>query len=325
MQNFPRPFWKNTNSWNDYFIELFHFHSQYNPVYKKYLSLIKYAENPAYFTEIPTLPVTVFKNHPVYITDTPPALYFESSSTTGSIPSKHYIAEPQWYHQSIISHFRSFFKEEKYTFLCLLPGYLERPNASLVYMMNYLIQHFGTENSGFFISDFEALKNRLEEAIENDENIFLVGVAFALLDFAEKYRVSLPQNTIVMETGGMKGRKKEWIRTELHEYLKRQFGIPKVYSEYGMTELLSQAYCNDGIRFYPPEWMRVFTTEINDVFAVNDYGVSGILNIIDAANLYSCPFIQTQDIGKVYEDGSFEVLGRLDYSELRGCNLMYTF
>lgn len=321
----PVPFWENSKDWNEYFIELYYFHREVNPVYSQYLSLIGYSNSPKHFTEIPALPITLFRNHSIYLTDTTPIFYFESSTTTNTIPSKHYIVNPEFYHKSIINHFRRHFQSDRYTFLCLLPGYLERPNASLVYMMRYLIEHLGTENSGFFIHDFEALKINIEKAIQNQENIFLIGVAFALLDFAEKYPISLPLSAVVMETGGMKGRKKEWIHTELHQYLKQQFSINTIYSEYGMTELLSQAYCRDSMRFYPPEWMRVFSTEINDMFAINPYGVTGVLNIIDAANLYSCPFIQTQDIGKVYEDGSFEVLGRLDYSELRGCNLMYAF
>lgn len=319
----PQPFWQNIQDWNSYFINLFYFHKKHNAVYSRYTDLIKYCSEPQYYTQIPSLPVALFKTHKIYLSDVSPLLHFESSTTTGSTPSRHFIVEPEYYHQSIHRHFRTFFREEKYTFLCLLPGYLERQHASLVYMMKYLIEQFGTANSGFFIHDFQALKNSLEKAIEEGENIFLTGVAFALLDFSEKYPVSLPHSSVVMETGGMKGRKKEWIRTELHEYLKQQFDIPRMFSEYGMTELLSQAYCTDGVRFYPPSWMRVFTTEINDPFAVCPYGVSGVLNIIDSANLHSCPFIQTQDIGKVYEDGSFEVSGRLDYSELRGCNLMY--
>lgn len=317
------PFWQNPKDWNSYFTELFQLHKTHNPVYAQYLKHINYNQTPQYYTQIPTLPITLFRTHKIHIPELSPVLHFESSTTTGSIPSKHYITDTEYYHQSIIRHFRTFFKAEKYTFLCLLPGYLERPHASLVYMMKYLIEQIGTENSGFFIHNFEALKNSIEKAVENKENLFLIGVAFALLDFADKYAIQLPENAVVMETGGMKGRKKEWIRTELHEYLKEKLGITQIYSEYGMTELLSQAYCIDGIRFYPPAWMRVFTTEINDPFSVCDFGISGVLNVIDSANAYSCPFIQTQDIGKVYEDGSFEVLGRLDYSELRGCNLMY--
>jgi phenylacetate-coenzyme A ligase PaaK-like adenylate-forming protein len=323
MYKTPVPFWENTIDWNEYFIELYHFHKTHNSVYANYLDCIRYDKSVRHYTEIPALPITLFRNHVISISKQLPVLCFESSTTTGNIPSKHYIAEPEYYHQSIIRHFRTFFKEDKYTFLCLLPGYLERPNASLVYMMKYLMDYYGTENSGFFIHDFEKLKDSIKKAIKNQENIFLIGVAFALLDFAEKYPIKLPETAVIMETGGMKGRKKEWIRTELHKYLEDKFVVPKIYSEYGMTELLSQAYCTDGVRFYPPQWMRVFTTEINDPFAVCNFGVSGILNVIDTANLYSCPFIQTQDIGKVYKDGSFEVLGRLDYSELRGCNLMY--
>lgn len=319
------PFWQNSKDWNRYFTALFQLHKTHNPVYAQYLNFINHNPNPEHYTQISTLPITLFRTHKIHLPELSPVLHFESSTTTGNIPAKHYVCKPEYYHQSIIRHFRNFFKAEQYTFLCLLPGYLERPYASLVYMMQYLIEQMGTENSGFFIHDFEALKNNIEKTIQNQENIFLIGVAFALLDFAEKYPMQLPETTIIMETGGMKGRKKEWIRTELHEYLKQKFGVPKIYSEYGMTELLSQAYCTDGIHFYPPEWMRVFATEINDPFALCNYGTSGILNIIDSANMCSCPFIQTQDIGKVYEDGSFEVLGRLDYSELRGCNLMYVF
>ncbi|MCS7029042.1 MAG: acyl transferase [Bacteroidia bacterium] len=317
------PFWQNSTDWNTYFIELFHFHKKYNPVYAHYLQLIKYNSSPQDYTQIPTLPITLFRKHAIYLPTFKPTLHFESSSTTQSIPSKHYVIDLEYYHQSIIKHFRSFFTAEKYTFLCLLPGYLERPHASLVYMMKYLIEQFGTQHSGFFIHDFESLKNSIEKAIQNEENIFLIGVSFALLDFAAKYPIALPSSAIVMETGGMKGRKKEWIRQELHEFLKQQFQIHTIYAEYGMTELLSQAYCYDGVHFHAPAWMRIYTTEINDPFTVNSQKSSGVLNIIDAANLYSCPFIQTQDIGKVYENGSFEVLGRLDYSELRGCNLMY--
>ncbi|MCS7075361.1 MAG: acyl transferase [Bacteroidia bacterium] len=317
------PFWQNSADWNTYFIELFHFHKKYNPVYAHYLKLIKYNTNPQHYTQIPTLPITLFRKCAVHIPTFKPVLHFESSSTTQSTPSKHYVIDLEYYHRSIIKHFRSFFTAEKYTFLCLLPGYLERPRASLVYMMKYLIEQCGTQHSGFFIHDFEGLKNSIEKAIHRQESIFLIGVAFALLDFAVKYPIALPSSTIVMETGGMKGRRKEWVREELHQFLKQRFQIQTIYAEYGMTELLSQAYSYDSMHFHAPAWMRVYATEINDPFAVTSQKSNGVLNIIDAANVYSCPFIQTQDIGRVHESGIFEVLGRLDYSELRGCNLMY--
>ncbi|MGB3091567.1 MAG: acyl transferase, partial [Chitinophagaceae bacterium] len=246
---------------------------------------------------------------------------FESSGTTGSINSKHQVKDLSLYEESFTRGFELFYGAvSEWCVIGLLPSYLERKNSSLVYMVEKLIQLSGHSQSGFYLHEFDRLYETLAALEKKQQKTLLIGVTFALLDFAEKYSLPL-QHTVVMETGGMKGRRKEMIRQEVHQLLKTAFQLPVIQAEYGMTELLSQAYSKvDGI-FSSPPWMKILVRDEEDPFIVKRTG-SGTINVIDLANFYSCSFIATDDVGKVHADGSFEVLGRIDGSDLRGCSLM---
>jgi hypothetical protein len=269
------------------------------------------------------LPISFFKSHALINSQkNTPSLVFESSGTTTTINSKHFVEDSKIYEQSFTQSFESFYgKVSNYCILGLLPSYLERNNSSLVYMVNDFIATSNHSKSNFYLHNFRELHQTLAELEALKQPTLLIGVTYALLDFAEQFPLTL-SNTIVMETGGMKGRKKEMLRHEVHHFLKQQFNCTTVHSEYGMTELLSQAYARNDGRFFCPPWMKVLVRSEDDPLTINTKG-KGILNIIDLANLHSCSFIATDDVGIVYEDGSFEVLGRLDNSDLRGCSLMY--
>jgi phenylacetate-coenzyme A ligase PaaK-like adenylate-forming protein len=275
------------------------------------------------YSGLPFLPISLFRDHKIF-SDEERFIekVFTSSGTTGSIPSKHYIRDLKLYEESFVRSFRAFYGEpEEYRFLALLPGYMERTDSSLVYMMNFLITRTRNNGSGFYLHDLEALKGKLLEEQTACCKTILFGASYALLDFAERFPMDLG-DVIVMETGGMKGRKKEMIREELHEILCKNFNVKMIHSEYGMTELLSQAYsCGEGI-FKTPPWMKVLIRDTNDPMHFLPTGQTGGISIIDLANLYSCSFIATQDLGRLHEDGSFEVLGRFDDSDIRGCNLL---
>lgn len=304
-------------------IAVFKYQYQNCHVYKAFCDALNC--NPPGVTkleDIPFMPVNLFRKHKVYCSPKSPELCFHSSTTTGSVPSKHFVADSEIYDISVEHCFRLFFGDtRKYCFLALLPGYLERENSSLVYMVKRLMKLSANEKNGFYLYDHKKLKNVIEKLSDEGEKIILIGVSHALLEFAEKFPVNL-NNAIVMETGGMKGRRKEIVRQELHNILKDAFGVNEVASEYGMTELLSQAYALSAGKFKTPPWMRVFPREINDPLTNVETGKTGVINIIDLANVYSCSFIASQDIGKQNHYNAFEVLGRLDNSEIRGCNLM---
>lgn len=270
------------------------------------------------------LPVVFFKQHEVITGNYQPIKTFTSSTTSGGIPSRHHVADLSLYETSYLSAFQQFYGDpEQYVFLCLLPGYLERSGSSLIDMAQGLIDKSKQAKSGFYLYDFAKLHQTINEVKLAGKRVFLLGVTFALLDFAEAYPQQL-EGHIVMETGGMKGRKEEQTRTEIHQFLKEQLGVSTIHSEYGMTELLSQAYSKgDGI-FQCPPWMKVVITDATDPLCALPQGKTGIINVIDLANIDSCAFIQTQDLGRITPEGYFEVLGRLDFSETRGCNLMYT-
>lgn len=272
--------------------------------------------------DIPFLPISFFKTHRVASGKWENAAYtFESSGTTGETPSKHYVHDGGIYEQSLLEGFEAFYgKPEEYVIIALLPSYLERKNASLVHMARVLMEQSGHPDCGFYLNEWEQLKEVLQRCEVKGQKTLLLGVTFALLDFAEQYPMQL-QHTIVMETGGMKGRREEWTREQVHHFLKQQWGLLQVHSEYGMTELLSQAYAKAGGIFLPTATMKVLVRDINDPMEVNTYG-SGCLNIIDLANIHSCCFIATEDIGRLATDGTFEVLGRMDHAALRGCSLM---
>ena len=291
----------------------------------------QYAHNPIMHTfadalswpEPISMPIDFFKRHAMKAKEWEAKAIFESSGTTGQTPSRHHVKDVYLYEQNTLNGFFEFFPRKKYRVLALLPSYLERGNSSLVHMVKTWIDHFGLPGSGFYLYNFEELRQSITEAGEAGEHILLIGVTFALLDFVEEQSLTLPPDTFVIETGGMKGRKKEMVRSELHRILTQGLGVPHIYSEYGMTEMMSQAYLMQDGRFRPASTLKLWTSDIHLDRLVQPFGTTGRLHIIDLANVHSCSFLATDDLGKVYEDGSFEVLGRLDTSEIRGCNLMY--
>lgn len=304
-------------------LAVFQHQANNNKVYNHYLSLLnKHTFAKFSVLEIPFLPIVFFKSNKVVTGNKPTEIIFESSGTTGQLPSRHYITDQSLYIHSFLRCFELFFgKPSRHCILALLPSYLERKHSSLVFMADRLIKESNHPLSGFFLNDYNRLNNCLKTLESEQTSTILLGVSFALLEFAEKFPLPL-KNTIIMETGGMKGRRDEITRAELHELLKKAFGVSKVYSEYGMTELLSQAYSTgDGI-FQTPPWMKVLIRNPYDPFDYLPTGQIGGINIIDLANINSCAFIQTDDLGKIHADGTFEVLGRMDNAELRGCNLM---
>ena len=278
---------------------------------------------------IPFLPISFFKSHRVITTKFEPEIIFESSGTTGANTSRHFVKKLSLYKKSFTKGFQLFYGDPKqWCILGLLPAYLERENSSLVSMVNDLIDKSENSFSGFYLHDHEKLYQALVHNEIMEQPTLLIGVTFALLDFAEKYSLKL-NHTTVMETGGMKGRREEITREEVHLFLKKKLGISFVHSEYGMTELLSQAYSKGEGIFSCPPWMKVLVREYNDPFSItakpaNEKPVNGLLNVIDLANLYSCSFIATDDVGKIYKNSQFEVLGRRDISDIRGCSLMTT-
>lgn len=295
-----------------------------NPVYRRYLKhLDVQAESVKAIEEIPFLPIEFFKSEWIYSGYKTAELIFSSSSTTGQIPSRHYVHSAAVYRSSFTKAFRRFYGSEKdLCVLALLPGYLERKDSSLVYMMQELISNSGHPFSGFYLNDYNKLEQHLRELRDAGQKTLLIGVSFALLDFVDKHAVQFSE-LILMETGGMKGRGPELIRSDLHEKIKNGFGISQVHSEYGMTELLSQAYSSKEGLFSGPPWFKVLVREMNDPFSYANPGKTGGLNIIDLANLDSCAFLETQDLGRIHTNGQFEVLGRFDASDVRGCNLMF--
>lgn len=307
-------------------LDIFRFQASANQVYRSYLATLKVEVSSIdSLAKIPFLPIRFFKTHSVVSGEGEAGLVFESSATTGATVSRHYVKDPGIYEESVLRNFEiNYGPASDLCIIGLLPSYLERKNSSLVYMVDHLIKRTKHPASGFYLDEFKQLAKTLKDLEEKKQKTLLIGVSFALLDFAEQFPLPL-QHTIVMETGGMKGRRKELIREELHAHLKKAFGLSSVHSEYGMTELLSQAYSTaDGI-FQAPPWLKVLARDEEDPLSIRvpaDQPVSGALNIIDLANIYSCSFIATDDIGRVYPDGRFEVLGRMDASDLRGCSLM---
>jgi phenylacetate-coenzyme A ligase PaaK-like adenylate-forming protein len=310
------------NNFDQSALAVFRFQYQHNPIYKKYVEELRVDVNKVKeISQIPFLPVSFFKTHPVQTTVFNPAIIFESSGTTQANNSNHYVKDISLYKKSFVACFEKFYgSPNEWCIIGLLPSYLERKNSSLVFMIDELIRMSGHKRSNFYLHEHDELHNLLQQLEKEKQKTLLVGVTYALIDFAEKFPMLL-KNTVVMETGGMKGRRKEITRNEVHYFLKQQFGLQSVHSEYGMTELLSQAYSKaDGI-FECVPWMKVLVRTEDDPFEVQQKG-SGIINIIDLANFYSCAFIATDDAGKVFDDGSFEILGRIDNSDMRGCSLL---
>ncbi|RYY50897.1 MAG: acyl transferase [Chitinophagaceae bacterium] len=322
-------FKENNAAWPDLALNIFRIQYRLNEVYRQFCDILR-VEPAAVnsISQIPFLPIQLFKSRAIKTGSFTPATIFESSGTTGSVNSKHLVKDLGIYEQSFLSGFNKFYGEpRRYCILGLLPSYLERGNSSLVYMVNDLIEKSQHPDSGFYLQDHEQLHSVIASNEAKGQQTLLIGVTYALLDFAENYSLQL-KHTIIMETGGMKGRREELTRAQVHSILKDSFGITSIHSEYGMTELLSQAYSRgDGI-FHPSDTMKILLRAEDDPFDVNASlppgrsFLTGAMNIIDLANIHSCSFIATDDMGKLYTDGSFEVLGRLDNSDIRGCGLM---
>lgn len=294
-----------------------------NPIYLDYCKAIDATERRIKTIEdFPFLPISFFKSHQNLSGNQPIAITFESSGTTGQEVSKHHVFDISIYRESCRLNFERIYGSlQDFCILALLPSYLERDNSSLVYMVDYFMKLSGSSEDGFYLYDHSSLAKKLAELAMQKKKVLLIGVSFALLDFAEKFRIESNPNLIIMETGGMKGRKKEIIRADLHQQLKQAFQVEKIHSEYGMTELLSQAYAKKDGFFDCPKWMQVLIRQQDDPFAYCTAGQTGGINIIDLANIHSCAFIQTDDLGRKLGD-QFEVLGRFDSAEVRGCNLM---
>jgi hypothetical protein len=310
-------------------LDVFRYQFTHCEVYRRFCrQLGKEREKVTQLNQIPFMPTSAFKSHRIIDTDNEPALIFESSGTTGQLPARHYVRDAGVYEQSFLITFQQYYgSPNEYCILALLPTYLQRKHSSLVYMTDTLMKISAHPNNGFFLDEFSALSYRLKANEASGQKTILLGVSYALLDFSESYPLPL-KHTIVMETGGMKGKRPELPRTELHRILKQHFQLDHIHSEYGMTELLSQAYSkSDGIFKCPPH-MRILIREEDDPLTFKDAtnlheSITGPINIIDLANRHSCSFIATEDLGRLDPDGSFEVLGRVQDSDIRGCGLMY--
>lgn len=310
----------NDNEFNAKALEIFQYQAQYNEVYSRYINSIDVkVEKVLHYSQIPFLPIQFFKTNDIICGNKPVEITFKSSGTGGD-RSKHKVVDVKLYEESFTQAFKQFFgAPNDYIIIALLPSYLDQGDSSLVYMIDKLIQLSSHKESGFYLDKTDKLLSKIE-LLEQQKKVLLIGVTYALLDLAESQKINL-KNTIVLETGGMKGRRKEMVREELHDVLKNAFGLPHIYSEYGMTELLSQAYLMENNRFKTPKWMKILIRDINDPLSIKTEGRGGI-NVIDLANINSCSFIATQDLGKLYNDNTFEVLGRFDNSDIRGCNLL---
>ena len=301
------------------------FKNQFNqiPVYRQFCEFLgKSPETVSTLEDIPFLPIEFFKSHKIYNPDLTVETIFSSSGTTGMSLSRHYVTNISLYRKSFETAFHYFYgNPSDLCILALLPSYQERPGSSLIYMVDHLIRESGNPNGQFLKGTTEELIEKLMDLDRKEKSILLIGVSFALWDLAEHFPKEL-NNTRIMETGGMKGRRKELVREELHEILKTGFGVPEIHSEYGMTELLSQAYSGGSGYFNAPPWMQFLIRDTEDPMSYVSHGKTGGINVIDLANQNSCSFIATQDLGRSRADGSFEILGRFDHSDIRGCNLM---
>lgn len=311
------------DAFNSLALDVFKFQFNNNPVYRSFCDLLyKHPSDISRIEDIPFLPIQFFKSHKVLSSNNPIEATFSSSGTTGSITSKHFVTDLNLYQDSFRKGFKAFYGNiEDYVILALLPSYLERQGSSLIYMVNDMISQSKHTESGFYLDNISELREQLITLDSEGQKVLLIGVSFALLDLVETYQFDL-NNTIIMETGGMKGRRKELVRAELHSILKQGFGVSTIHSEYGMTELLSQAYSIGNGKFECPNWMRILTRDPEDALALQTPQKTGGINVIDLANINSCSFIATQDLGRVAKDGTFEIIGRFDSSDIRGCNLL---
>ena len=304
-------------------LEVFRYQAEYNPVYKQFIENLKI--NPLevqVIEQIPFLPIKFFKQFDIVSGNNVAEKIFTSSGTTGMTTSRHLVTNLSLYHYSLEKCFEQFYGPlTDYTIFALLPSYLERTGSSLIDMVEFWVEKSGRPENGFYLYNHQELYDNLLAHEKTDKKAILIGVSFALLDFVDNYKMEL-KNTIVMETGGMKGRKKEITREELHTILKAGFGTEEIHSEYGMTELLSQGYSRGDLTFKTPNWMRMMIRETEDPFNYVEIGKTGGVNVIDLANVNSCSFIATDDLGKKVSENQFEILGRFDHSDVRGCNLM---
>ncbi|MEI6820775.1 MAG: acyl transferase [Bacteroidota bacterium] len=312
---------KSDSEFNDLALDTFRHQYKYNLLYKNFVDL-NYSDINAIktYNEIPFIPIGFFKTHQIITGDTHVDNYFKSSGTTGQERSTHYVKDLKLYEESFINGFKHFFGDiNRFTILALLPNYLSQQDSSLIYMVTKLIELSNDKNSGFYLNNYAELNQKLKD-IKN-KKIILIGVTYALLDLAEQFPIAIPK-AIIMETGGMKGKRKELVREELHDTLTKAFDVENIYAEYGMTELLSQGYSKGKGLYETPPWMKILIRDVDDPLTMAGNNKSGGINVIDLANIYSCSFIATQDLGKKYDNNMFEVLGRFDNSDIRGCNLM---
>lgn len=313
----------NEASFNQAALSVFQEQALHCKVYKDFIGhLAIEPKSIHHYTEIPFLPVGFFKSHQILSTDAQVEIVFSSSGTSGQATSKHWVTDKGIYEQSFNMAFEQFYGDIKNTcLLALLPSYLEREGSSLIYMVDHLLQQSKHSHSGYFLHDLERLNETLIALKKARQKTILIGVTYALLDFVEQFQIDFPE-LIVMETGGMKGKRKEMVREELHQVLSEGFGLSKIHSEYGMTELLSQAYSDGDGLFSCPNWMKILLRDTSDPLTLAKAKQTGGINVIDLANINSCSFLATQDLGKLYPDGRFEVLGRFDDADIRGCNLL---
>ena len=304
-------------------LDVFTFQYKNNKIYNDFCKhLGKQIDTIQHYSEIPFLPIEFFKSKQIISNSKLPEITFTSSGTTGLATSKHHVTDLNIYKESYTKAFQHFYDNiADYCILALLPSYLERNGSSLIYMANDFIAKSKHPDSGFYLDEIDALVHKLKVLNEAGQKVFLLGVSFALLDLAENHQLNL-NHTIVMETGGMKGRRKEMIRAELHQTLQNGLGVSQIHSEYGMTELLSQAYSQGNGLFKTPPWMKILIRDTEDPLTLLPHQKTGGVNVIDLANVNSCSFIATQDLGKMHSNESFEILGRFDNSDIRGCNLM---
>lgn len=314
---------ENEHSFENLALKIFHHQVTNNTTYKEYVTALNIDPNEINrVSKIPFLPIEFFKEHKILSSDSTTEIIFTSSGTTGEQHSSHFVTDVSLYEESFIHGFHHFYGSPvNYAILALLPSYLERKGSSLVYMMDRLIKESKNYDSGFYLYNHDQLVTKIKKLKNEKQKFILWGVSFALLDLAENFNLDLA-DVIIIETGGMKGRGKELTREELHQYFCERFHVRSIHSEYGMTELLSQAYSKGGGIFQTPPWMKIVMRDMNDPFATVAENTSGGINVIDLANLHSCSFIATQDLGKLKTDGTFEVLGRFDNSDLRGCSLL---
>lgn len=314
---------KGTDRFVEIALEVFRYQYTENAVYRQFVDALGIKTSSVNALErIPFLPIEFFKSKVVKSGSFHPEMVFSSSGTTGMVTSSHYVKDIQVYRKSLMQGFQYFWgKPKDYVLLALLPSYLERSGSSLVYMADELIKETGHAESGFYLHNYEELSHILQALRTGKRKVLLLGVTYALLDLAEQFPVHFPE-LMIMETGGMKGNRKEMVREELHDRLKTAFGVAEIYSEYGMTELLSQAYSKGEDGFDTPPWMKIVIRDVNDPLSWVSDGHTGGINVIDLANIYSCSFVATQDLGRIKSSGNFEVLGRFDNSDVRGCNLL---